>query len=212
MSAQSPLTQAPAAARFSSRGWRDPRLGIGVVLVAASVLLGARLVADADDTVEVWTAAHDLQQGESLSADDLVATKVRFADSARLALYLPVSDGVPEGVLQAPAAQGALVPQAALGSAPEARTEVALWAPAIAVPPSVVAGAVVDVWVTTEDVPRAEAVLRGVRVVAAPTAEAAFAASTERQVVLAVPPEDADEVGTVLAAAHQGQVAITRAG
>ncbi|WP_343990542.1 SAF domain-containing protein [Nocardioides dubius] len=212
MSTQSPMPEPPAAVRFSRRGWRDPRLVIGLVLVAASVLLGARMLAEADDTVEVWTAAHDLQAGQTLSGEDLVATRVRFADADRLGLYLPVADGVPEGVLRAPAASGALLPRAALGADAVEQTEVAVWAPAIAVPPSVGPGARVDVWVTGEGARDAEAVLRGVRVVAAPGADATLAASTERQVVLALGPDDAAQVGTVLAAAQAGQVAITRAG
>ena len=40
--------------------WRDPRLWIGVVLVAASVVAGARLLAAADDTVQVWAAVDAL--------------------------------------------------------------------------------------------------------------------------------------------------------
>lgn len=185
---------------------------IGLVLVAGSVLLGSWLVADADDTVEVWSVAHDLQPGQAVAADDLVATKVRFADPQRLEHYLRVADGVPDGVLQQPAAEGSLLPARALGTAASDQVEVALWAPALAVPPSVAPGAVVDVWVTGDDADAAEAVLREVRVVAAPAGDASFAASTDRQVVLAVPPADVAQVGRVLAAAQAGHVAITRAG
>jgi hypothetical protein len=43
------------ALRVRRPGWRDPRLWIGVVLVAGSVVAGARLLAAADDTVQVWS-------------------------------------------------------------------------------------------------------------------------------------------------------------
>ena len=44
----------PAALRGQRPAWRDPRLWIGIVLVAASVVVGARVLAAADDTVQVW--------------------------------------------------------------------------------------------------------------------------------------------------------------
>ena len=70
----------PPALRGHRSGWRDPRLWIGVVLVAASVVVGARVLAAADDTVQVWAAAADLGAGQRVDADDLVAQRVRFAD------------------------------------------------------------------------------------------------------------------------------------
>ena len=54
---------ATPAQRVRRPGWRDPRLWIGVVLVAGSVVAGARLLAAADDTVQVWAAATDLGAG-----------------------------------------------------------------------------------------------------------------------------------------------------
>ncbi|MFS3128160.1 hypothetical protein ACLM5J_07120 [Nocardioides sp. Bht2] len=206
------MIEPPSARRLKTRGWRDPRLGVGLLLVAGSVLAGAWLVADADDTVEVWSAAHDLQPGERIDADDLVATRVRFADAQRLEHYLKVVDGVPDGVLQQAAPSGALLPAQALGEAADDQIEVAVSAPTAAVPPSVAPGTTVDVWVTADGADVAEAVLQGVRVVAAPAGDGSFAASTERQVVLAVPPDETGQVGRVLAAAQAGHVAITRAG
>ena len=44
-----PPTSAPAATRTRTPGWRDPRLWVGVVVVAGSVLLGARVVGAADE-------------------------------------------------------------------------------------------------------------------------------------------------------------------
>src|SRR3954463_4573862 len=44
----------PPATRLSARRWRDPRVVVGVGLVALSVLLGTTLLGAADDTVAVW--------------------------------------------------------------------------------------------------------------------------------------------------------------
>ena len=48
--------------------------------VAASVVAGARVLATADDTVQVWAAASDMGAGDRLTEADLVASRVRFAD------------------------------------------------------------------------------------------------------------------------------------
>src|SRR4051812_4756282 len=43
----------PAATRASRSRWRDPRLVVGVAVVAVCGLLGARFLGGADDTVAV---------------------------------------------------------------------------------------------------------------------------------------------------------------
>ena len=53
----------PRATRSRPPGWRNPRLLLGIVLVAGSVVLGARLLAAADDTVAVWAVSADLPDG-----------------------------------------------------------------------------------------------------------------------------------------------------
>ena len=108
---------APPATRTRTPGWRDPRLWVGVVVVAGSVLLGARVVGAADDTVTVWAAAEELPAGAPLRPDDLVAARVRFADEADLAAYLPTSQELPaDAVLGRSVGAGELVPGAALGA------------------------------------------------------------------------------------------------
>ena len=85
----------PSAVRSRRPGWRDPRLWVGVALVAASVVLGARLLAAADDMVTVWSAGSDLGAGERLQPDDLVAQRVRFDDARALEGYLGADDELP---------------------------------------------------------------------------------------------------------------------
>ena len=71
----------PPARRLRRPGWRDPRLAVGVLLLCGSVLLGARVLASADDTVAVWGTRTSLVRGQEVSSDDLVALQVRFADA-----------------------------------------------------------------------------------------------------------------------------------
>ena len=57
------MTDTPTARRASAPGWRDPRLWIGVGLVAASVLVGALVLGTSDDTVAVWAATDAMGPG-----------------------------------------------------------------------------------------------------------------------------------------------------
>ena len=68
----------------------------GIALVAASVLVGARLLGGADDTVEVWSAGADLAAGQPVTEADLVARRVRFGDEADGDRYLRVGDRLPD--------------------------------------------------------------------------------------------------------------------
>lgn len=186
----SPGTPAPPPALRASRpGWRDPRLWLGVLLLAGSVVLGARLLAAADDTVTVWAMAADRGSGVPVAAEDLEVQRVRFADRAALAHYFPADQPVPEGVVLTRAVgAGELLARSAVGAADDVPVlEVPLAVDPQRVPPGVEAGSVVDVWVTGAERPA----LRAVTVVAAPSYDEGFAVSGTRQVVVAVEDERA---------------------
>ncbi len=111
------VASVPPATRTARPGWRDPRLWIGVLLVAVSVVAGARLLAAADDSVSVWAVATDAGPGTLLTSDDLVAHRVRFADPDQLAGYFTVDDELPADLrLVRPVTAGELLPRAALGA------------------------------------------------------------------------------------------------
>lgn len=46
---------------------RDPRLALGVGLIAVSVITATAVVSSADDRVLVWAASHDLASGTVIS-------------------------------------------------------------------------------------------------------------------------------------------------
>lgn len=183
----------PPATRVARSGWRDPRLWIGVLLVTASVVAGARLLAAADDTVAVWAFAAEQGPGAEVTADDLVATRVRFDDASELDLYLPVDEEVPDGVvLRRGVGAGELVARSALAPADEIGLQhVPLEVSPGAVERSVAEGSVVDVYV--DDASRRRGAddpapaLRGVTVVDAPPMDDTFAVTGTRQLVIAVP-------------------------
>src|SRR4051795_5288979 len=143
------MLDVPPALRGHRPAWRDPRLWIGIVLVAASVVVGARVFAAADDTVQVWTAAGDLGAGQRVEADDLVAQRVRFADRDALAGYFTVDDELPADLeLTRSVGKGELLPRAAVGTPDDTGlVEVPIAVEPELVPPNVERGDVVDVYV-----------------------------------------------------------------
>ncbi len=162
------------------------------MIVAGSVVLGARLLAAADDTVSVWAVVGDHGVGSPVGADDVVAVRVRFADDADLDRYLSADDPLPEGIVVSRGiGSGELLPRAAIDSAPDAGVvQVPLDLEPSRVPPTVDAGSVVDVYVggvrSRGDDRASGPALSEVTVVAAPAADETFALTGTRQLVLAV--------------------------
>lgn len=192
----------PSAVRAAPPGWRDPRLWIGIAIVALSVVAGARLLATADDTVAVWALTSDMGAGDQVEAADLVARQVRFADGSDLDRYFPADDDLPADLqLLRGVGEGELLPRAAVGSAAEGRTlQVPIEVEPNRVPPSVQAGSVVDVYVgagsqggpATRGAAGGGAALGSVPVVEAPPLEESFGTTGTRLLVLAVPEVDAE--------------------
>jgi hypothetical protein len=137
----------PVPRRVRPPRWLDLRLVLGVLLVLGSVLLGARVIAAADATVPVWSAAGDLAAGTVLSAGDLVAVPVRLEDAA--GGYLATSTH-PEGrVLGRAVRAGELVPRSALEEV-TGLVQLALPVQAGYVPPSLGRGQLVDVYAVAD--------------------------------------------------------------
>lgn len=208
------------ALRATKPGWRDPRLWLGVMLVAGSVVAGARILSSADETVAVWAVERDVLPGETLAADDLMARQVRFAGGADAERYELVVSGVPAGgrVTRAIGA-GELVPRSALGVSLETGViEVPITVDPGQLPPSVGAGSIVNIWVTADALASAEPtsqavlVLAEVVVIEAPGPADSFGSTTERQLVIGVPSDQASELPAALGAAASGRVVVTRQG
>ncbi|PFG44020.1 SAF domain-containing protein [Isoptericola jiangsuensis] len=107
---------APSAPRLRRPTWRDPRLVVGLLLVAASVALGAWVVSGADRTVPVYAAAGTLTPGEPVGPDSLRVVDVNLGDQQDA--YLLAEAGLPEGrVALRVVDEGELVAASALGDA-----------------------------------------------------------------------------------------------
>ena len=203
----------PPAGRLATPRWLDARLVLGVLLVLVSVVVGARVLAAADRTQLVWSAARDLAPGSTLSAGDLEAVEVRLLTAGERYLAAPGTD-VEGYVLERPVGAGELVPVDALvppGSAPDLRFVSVPVLPG-RYPADLQRHQLVDVWATPDAAPGAapagespgsRLVLEAVPVHAEPDDGGALSAGTaERAVVLVVPASDVDELVAAMSGAR----------
>jgi hypothetical protein len=210
----------PRATRSHRPGWRNPRLLLGVVLVAGSIVLGARLLSAADDTVGVWAVARDLPAGAAVGQDDLARRRVRFPDRATADGYLGTDDQVPEGAtLNRPVSGGELLPRAAFATTSAADlVEIPISVLSDDLPATVRQGSVVDVWVAPKVSAvgavrvKAVRVLSDVVVVAVPRSSEGFAPQTTRQVIVGVPASGTGDLATALGGMSDGRVVVARKG
>lgn len=217
----------PSAARLAVPAWLNARSVAGLLLVLATTLLGARVLAAADDTQNVWVAARDLAPGSTLAQGDLEPAQVRLLEQGDR--YLLAGDAGPLGyVLQAPLVQGELVPRSGLVRPDDPGRplrDVSVPVEPGHLPGDLRAGQQVDVYVTAGAPGRAGAppapapsgaaaapaasgtrlVLQGVTVTARPVDGGVGARATG--VVLSVP---AAEVAALVTAVQSGAVDLVR--
>ena len=210
----------PRATRSRRPGWRNPRLLLGIVLVAGSVLLGARLLAAADDTVAVWAVAADLPAGASLEEGDLERRDIRFPNASTADGYVRADESLPDdATLNRDVSAGELLPRSVFArESGEDLVEVPISVVSDDLPATVRQGSVVDVWVTPKvssvagGKAKAVPVLSDVVVVAVPRTSAGLAPQTTRQVIVGVPADRAGELGSALGGMADGRVVIARKG
>ena len=213
------VTGAPAARRHQRPGWRDPRILVGIVIVAASVLLGVRVLAAADNTVGVWALTKDLPAGTRINAGEVERVQIRFDDRDAADRYLSADQALPSSsVLQRAVGKGELLPRKALAGAGQALVEVPVSVEVDEVPATVKEGSVVDVWVTPQAAARADKladatrVLSNVVVVKAAKAADTLSPSGTRQVIVGITADQAERLGPALGRTSSGRVVITKRG
>jgi hypothetical protein len=135
----------PSAALPRRRPFADPRLLIGLLLVAASVAATVGIVAAADRRATVYAAAGPLQPGQRIHADDLVARGVALDGSDEL--YLGIGDLPRDGlVVRRSVAEGELVPASSVGRSADVEATSLVLRLATRVSGAVRPGARIDVW------------------------------------------------------------------
>jgi hypothetical protein len=188
------IMEPPPARRASPPGWRDPRLWVGLAIVAASVFAGALVLGSSDETVPVWAASGPLGAGHVLTSADLAVRRVHFVDSGAASLYLRADQRLPADLrLSRDVGAGELVPKAALSPSTEHdQREVPVSVSPDEVPRDVGVGDVVDVYVRPaahtgcegSSVCDGHPALSGVTVLDAPAADDAFGSDGTRMIVL----------------------------
>ena len=203
------ITDLPAARRSSPPGWRDPRLWIGLAIVAASMVVGSLVLGTSDETVPVWAAADTLGAGHVLAPDDLAVRRVRFDDDSAMSLYFRADEQLPADLrLSREVAAGELLPRAAASRSHGGDLrEVPISVAPDQVPAAVGAGDVVDVYLrpgsraACEGTPVCDGlpVLSAVTVVDTPAADEAFGSDGSRMLVVAVSAPQAERFFRLLA-------------
>lgn len=93
-------TKAPAspkASRLTLPRWLDPKLLLGVLLVIVAMLLGARVLAGADDTVPVYQVKAAMFTGDALTSESVAVTNVHFTDASVADNYVSADSALPTG-------------------------------------------------------------------------------------------------------------------
>lgn len=107
---------APSASRLPRARWLDARLLLGLLLVLLSVVLGAKVIAEADERVQVWSVTRDLGADTPLDRDDLTVAAVRLDGLARR--YVAATEPLDGLVLTRPVGKGELLPLSAVRRTP----------------------------------------------------------------------------------------------
>lgn len=141
----SDLPPSPPARRSRTPRWLDLRMIIGLLLVAACVVAGARIVSASDETVKVWAVTADLAAGTTLTESDVETVDVRLDEHA--AIYLAATSDPVGKTLTRDVGAGDLLPVKAVQGADEL-VSLALSIPASHVPMTVSRGDRVSLYAT----------------------------------------------------------------
>lgn len=201
------MTDSPPASRLEPPSWLDLRLVLGVLLVLVAVVVGARVLATADDTTRVWGLTRDLAPGSAIAAGDLEPVRVRLLDADDA--YVSADGAAPTGYLVTRGLGGGeLLPRAALRD-PQEQSEdlrdVSVPVDRGHLPSDLGSGELVDVYVTREEAASpTDLVLRDVPVLRRSGDDRGADAEA---VVLSVPVAD---VGRLVEALRAGTVDLVR--
>ncbi len=138
------------APRLAKPSWKDPRLLIGILLVLASVAGVVALVDSAGTSVPMYVAKDALTVGQKITPDDLAIVEVQLGDVD--GKYLSPDDALDtNAVAVRMVPQGELVSRSSIGRVDALNRKPASVTLEEALPPDIVVGARVDVWVALPD-------------------------------------------------------------
>lgn len=202
------VPSAAAPRRLSRPRWLDPRIIIGLLLVIASVVVGAKVLGADRQTTGVWSASRALAPGTVLAVGDLVNVEVNLGATA--GAYVGSADDMTGRILDRVLSPGELLPvDAVAAAAPDQRLLTIGVAPSD-MPAGVTHGSVVDLYLVRggdAGDPEATAVRVGttitVQSVSGPSSGGlSGAGSSKSQVTVQLPADAADGLLKQLVTGH----------
>lgn len=184
----------PSARRLRHPSWLDLRLLVGILLVLISVLLGAKVVATADRSVQVWALARDVSAGTTLAAEDLRPARVRLFDSANA--YLQVGRSPAGRTVTRAVHAGELLPRSVVVATPPGAIVSIPVQPGNA--PGLARGQLVDIWATIKGCAPVQVLSRVAVQEVRSAGGSALAVSASTQVIIRVAPDGARRVVAAL--------------
>ena len=200
--------------RWHRPTWRDPRLAGGLVLVGASVALGAWAVDAAADTEQVYVLTRDVAPGTDLTADGvLTLVDAHPGTDAYVASGALPDDAVATRALDA----GELLPTGAVGQANDLDQRAVVIEVASGLPAGTAAGDLVELWVLPGGPVAADAepavarlVAQGLTVAAVGEQGTSLVGGTTIQVEVLVPADSLEQV--LSAMGEDGQLVLVPTG
>lgn len=193
--------------RVRRPSWRDPRLLVGLVLIALAVAAVVIAIDRADVTQPFVAAARDLAPGTVVAASDLVVVHVKVGGDA----YVADAEDAIGTVVSRAVGEGELLPAAALVDADAYGARTIPVKTSLPLAEAVERGAVVDLWVTVDHDagPQSTLVGEALAVVDVKREGGGLAGSGAQTVYVAVP---TDDVARVLeAVSTDGEIAVVAA-
>ncbi len=198
------MSDTPVAGRLRRPGWRDPRLLVGLLLIAVAVTAVAGIVRSADTTFPYYAAADTLTPGTVLTADDVVVVRVRIPDGT----YVAPGEEPWGQVVTRVVGNGELMPRAALAAPADFNGRPIAVRTSLPLADGVERGSVVDVYLTRTDAdePRTELVASGLVVESVDHDSGSFSAGSVETVYVVVPQRDIEQFLDALAA--EGDISV----
>ena len=143
------------AGRLRRPGWRDPRLLVGLLLIAISVTAVTGIVRSSDTTVPYYAAKNTLTPGTVLARDDVVVVQARIPAGT----YVMPGEQPWGQVLTRVVGDGELVPLAALADQDDFTGRPIAVRTSLPLAAGVQRGSMVDVYLTRTDADEPETTL-----------------------------------------------------
>jgi len=198
------VSDTPVAGRLRRPGWRDPRLLVGLLLIAISVTAVTGIVRSSDTTVPYYAAKDTLTPGTVLARDDVVVVQVRIPDGTYVA-----PDEEPWGlVVTRVVGDGELVPHASLADQDDFAGRPIAVRTSLPLAEGVERGSLVDVYLTRTDADEPDTALVASHLVVESVDHdsGSFSAGSVETVYVVVPQHDIEEFLDALAS--KGEISV----